>query len=287
MRSRQFRAWWISCTLAVAIAVLATSYLQSWLFGAGPSRMTDEELARVASSIELGEAFLSTTDIDAPFGFLIMDMLERRYRRLDYPEALDRFEARVARLSDSGNLASAHLWSRLGRPGTTFDDEAYAAIVVPLDKIALRALYCDALPLDSAWDEIARAGLLHSDYGRTHVGFALLLAADLECPAPLDAETREQMLRDLARMTREREADDVAIEAAVFLQHLGEGERVSDGFVNDMLAAQRDNGGWAWEPDREGGENWHTTSLAVWFLLERKRAPTYDGLVAGVVRRAP
>lgn len=268
---------------AVAIAL----GLMVWFERVPRPAPVDTRAERISRAISRAERFLVTTEVDGPFGLLVMDMLGRRHGWDGFDEPLPRFEARMARLTSVHNSDGPTLWRRIADRATPLDADALGRLVpTDLDYLTTSALYCDVIPLGTAWREVAYRALEDSDYHKTHVVLALLMAQDLGCPDPLDMASRNQAFDDLAYITRFREPGDVAIESAAFLGYLGEGYRVDEGFADAVLSAQLPDGGWAWEPwaSREG--NWHTTSLALWFLHDLIRAP-HDSFVTRSEGRAP
>jgi hypothetical protein len=110
---------------------------------------------------------------------------------------------------------------------------------------------------------------------------AIMWIEDNRCARPYSEDLRERVIADTAKLIRAGDGvtTDLELEAAAFLAYLGEGGRIPREFVDDVVAAQRPNGGWAIAspyPDTNG----HTTGFALWFLHETLSPGRTERMVA-------
>jgi hypothetical protein len=64
---------------------------------------------------------------------------------------------------------------------------------------------------------------------------------------------------------------DLRLEVAAFLHLVGQGTRVSDAFVERVLATQNADGGWGQAREQQGRSDWHSTTLGLLLLLQLSR----------------
>jgi hypothetical protein len=143
-------------------------------------------------------------------------------------------------------------------------------------RVMVSGLYCDVRPLTdddlAAWQRELGAG----GYGPTHVLLAWFFMEDLGCEDPRAASLAEEAVQLVAAELGSRAStsplelavDDLSVEQIVVLAEAGRADLVGSGWVDAIVAAQRDDGRWQWrgplaEPDTF---DWHATALAVWAL---------------------
>lgn len=196
----------------------------------------------------------------------VIDYVSRRWRLEELqgarplassvPAVLDRHNPEVG-FWRAGVLPSPSVSSTLGQLGT----------------LESRFLYCDLIPLTTTVAGEVADGL-QTPYGATHLLWWLSWADELDCQLPQGVDRTkvvQQIVADF-RVARTRPdnapVNDLSIEQATILAAEGEGSRVPDDWTAKLVAAQLRNGAWAHNlPGSTPGQDWHSTMLAVWYLL--------------------
>lgn len=238
----------------------------------------------LSGAIRRGEAYLRTRQeqID-PTLLLVLDFLARRYDVGWMDEAAARVRtagaptpcaggeagcerppvlASIRRLVDpSVRVTAAELQALAETPGNT------------LDSFTFRALHCRTVPLSGDYPQHIAAWLDPSRdfHDPPHAALALQWAIEQGCldaaAAPI-ARLREQAIEQLVRVA-DGVPRDQPIEAVAMLGYLGARDRVQRGWLETIVAAQREDGGWGEAADQPSND--HTTILALWVLLEQTR----------------
>jgi hypothetical protein len=222
------------------------------------------------SAIRFFAARVEGTD---PSWAAIFPYLERRYG-LVVRDARGAPLRAPAASGARGELAA--VYRRLFDPAATIRPERIAALPSAIDRLTALALHCDriALPPDFR-DALGRATEL-GGYALTHAALAGQWTLENRCAGfaelrPLQAEQVERLAAlagDRAGLGASHEAGyDLWIEALAMLHYLGAGGRVRGDWLAELLASQREDGGWSRSP-REDRSDPHATALALWVLLE-------------------
>jgi hypothetical protein len=244
-------------------------------------REVDE--GRIETSIERAVGYLSSHLDEIEWGnLLVADHLHRNWDidRLDGARGL------ALELAERGEAGDE--WPAMGRffgPDHPPPDEssAHESGSAPM----LAALYCDVAPMSPEDVDAIRQMLASGGYDATHAGFAVGWMRELGCEADdelLDAVVERiateldgyLVLVDETAASHDLEVDavadrpwvtDLALEQSAALGYLGAGDLVDDRWVAHVVAAQRDDGGWADLAVDDSQSHWHPTLLAAWTLL--------------------
>lgn len=169
------------------------------------------------------------------------------------------------------------IYRRIDDPTAQVDKAAIAALPTPIDRITASALHCDRIPLPDDWLAILGKASRAGAYALTHAVLATEWTVELGCRrrdevTALHAEQvrlLEQLIEQRAALAgRYESATDLWIEAMAMLAYSGAGDRIRQPWVDDLLAAQRADGGWPRHP-RATRSDPHATALALWVVLER------------------
>jgi hypothetical protein len=226
-----------------------------------------------AEAIADGISFLQKAHWELDFVYLY-SYLQPQNHWPDLPAQRDN-----ARIADSLRAAGTDqalrildqmtLFERLRNPAFVLDRNKMTAGQEE-DAITVPALYCDAYPLDSAtYFPKLRAEMAVGDYRLTHALLAVLWLQEHQCFAPRDLRAlREALVAGCsAIIARYPSWMDLNIEAAALQQAAG--ERISQDWIDGVIAAQRPDGGWLDIPQHTAS-NTHTTILALWLLAPGK-----------------
>ena len=234
----------------------------------------DEDTTALLTARDAGIGFFATRvqSVD-PSWANVFGYLYKRYRL----EARSAEGAALHRVP--GNQARPEMeaiFRRLTDPEAAVEAARIARLESQIDRVTASALHCDRIPLPDNWIEVLRAASKAGGYALTHAALASEWTREAGCarPAAIAALQQEQVLALVALVEgRAQLADsfrtpvDLWIEAIAMLSYLGASDRVQPAWIDDLLAAQRADGGW---PAQEGGvSNPHATALALWVLSDR------------------
>lgn len=159
---------------------------------------------------------------------------------------------------------------------TVVASEAELKRLTGIDRITSAALYCDLYRLPSTFFSDLRKMAVSGGYNLTHATLALFMLKSKNCAAD-EATFRSEVdfqVKRLSHMLKRIRADtDLGIEAIVMLYMTRQAPHLRDTppaveprWIVQILDAQDADGSW--------DQNDHTTVLAIWALLEARRAGT-------------
>ena len=242
--------------------------------GGNASNLSEEAQQAVSDGAEFLQANIDQID---PLHLSGLDHIYRRWGVEPLASFGAAASAAASRLppSGSGVPTEEQALARLVDPARRVPP-AGAASLPDTSRVMVSGLYCDVRPLTtddlSAWERELSAG----GYGPTHVLLAWFFMEDLGCDDARAAALAEEAIDLVAAELGTRAStsplewavDDLSVEQIVVLAEAGRADLVGSGWVDAIVAAQRDDGRWQWggplaEPDPF---DWHATALAVWAL---------------------
>lgn len=271
----------------IAAAVLAAG-LWHWRSHAGPpapfpcaepSGLVGDDPA-AAEAIARGEAFLQTRSGPInPAMTLVLDFVGRRYgvpwmRASADPLRTPSAATPCAGEGECGTPPSLYAYRRMIDPAAEIPADQYPTGNT-LDAFTAVALHCRTNGLPAEYPQRIAHWLdpAGGDYDPTHAALAMQWAIEQGCldlgsEAVRALRTRaiEQLLAAAAGVPR-----DQSIEALAMLDYVGEWRCVRAAWIDEVIRAQRWDGGWG--DGAEQPSNEHTTTLALWVLLARTRPP--------------
>ena len=266
--SRPFRA------LSVALlGVLGVSVSACGAAG-NASNLSAEAQRAVSEGAEFLQANIDQID---PLHLSGLDHIYRRWGVEPLASFGEAASAAASRLppSESGVPTEEEALARLVDPARRVPPDGTASLS-DTSRVMVTGLHCDVRPL--AEDDLAvwQRELGAGGYGPTHVLLAWFFMEDLGCDdsraAALAEEAIDLVAAELATRSTisplEWAVDDLTVEQIVVLAEAGRTDLVGSGWVDAIVAAQRDDGRWQWagpmaDPDPF---DWHATALAVWAL---------------------
>jgi hypothetical protein len=168
------------------------------------------------------------------------------------------------------------IYRRIDDPSAAITKQQIADLPTPIDRITATALHCDRIPVPDDWIEILRKGSAAGAYALTHSVVATEWTVENGCRARADvAALQQEQITLLVRFIEQRHElagrfdaiTDMWIEAVDMLYYIGARESVQSAWIDEILALQRDDGGWPRHP-RAPRSDPHATALAIWVLLE-------------------
>ena len=200
-----------------------------------------------------------------PHALLWLDVIHRRFGIEEFTDSLQLYDQVLNELP--GEQLQLHVFRRIvdhDNPIQQRDLERF----VGLDRIVVPALYCDRFGLSDDYAELLENNVSFEEYELTHVLLALIWMQDNGCKVPLSDSSIKNLYRaNAALINNDSFVEDLELEAAAFLYLAGQGGLVQDFFIERVIAAQNDDGGWCISGDRQDESNWHPTVLGLLLLL--------------------
>lgn len=168
------------------------------------------------------------------------------------------------------------IYQRVDDPRAAISKQQIAALPTAIDRITASALHCDRIPLPDDWIEILRQGSAAGAYALTHSVLATEWTVEQGCRSRAEiAALREDQIGLLAGLIERRHElvdqfdaiTDIWIEAVTMLYYVGARDRVRAEWIEELLAGQREDGGWPRHPSAARSDP-HATALAIWVLCE-------------------
>jgi hypothetical protein len=201
-----------------------------------------------------------------PYALLWLDVIHRRFGIPAFADALQRYDQELAECPQEAPLL--RVFRRIADHDNPLQDEDLQAVSADTDHITVPALYCDRLGLPANYPAMLEEAAIRGGYLLTHVLLACIWIQENGCEAPLTNSFIENIYRaNAALISDDSVVEDLELEAAAFLYLAGQGALVDAAFVERVIAAQNDNGGWPLYPDRPGDSDWHPTILGLLLLL--------------------
>jgi len=171
---------------------------------------------------------------------------------------------------DPGAREFVRVYRRLVDPQASIDQASIDALASEIDRVTATALYCDRLGLpDDFAQRLDRLAERSDEYALPHAMMATGWAIENRCLGSEVAKgLRDRQVKAAEGRLAQRAPGairDAPIETVSILYYLGERSHVKAEWVEAVLDAQLESGGWA-----NGGASAddHTTALALWVLLE-------------------
>ena len=221
-------------------------------------------------AVETAIAWLVEMTPEDPVAFLSLAVLERRFSIKEFAEMRELYVQEI-------ESASGREQRRLQAFRRLIDAEAVVeaadleAITDGIDALTGRALNCQKHPLPSGFELTLRTAINKGDYLLTHSALALQWLEENGCSSAWSRRLHSIALQQMAKIIEvDLRVTDLELEAATFLYYMGHEHLVPPGYIDNVLATQREDGGWSGDSALvpETG-HWHATSLALWMLEER------------------
>jgi hypothetical protein len=215
-----------------------------------------------------------------PYALLWLDVMHRRFGVAAFADALQRYDQVLAANPQDASLL--RVFRRIADHDNQLQDEDLQAVVIDVDRITVPALYCDQQGLTINYPAMLEGAAVQGGYMLTHALLACIWIQENGCEVPLSASFIKDIYRATAALINDDSVvEDLELEAAAFLYLAGQGALVNDAFIDRVIAAQHDDGGWAQYLDRPNESDWHPTILGLFLLLQREYpADSYPPMLA-------
>jgi hypothetical protein len=201
-----------------------------------------------------------------PYALLWLDAMYRRFGITEFADALQRYDQVLSENPPDAPLL--RVFRRIADHDNPLQDVDLQAVEVEVDRITVPALYCDRLGLSADYPVLLEMEANKGGYMLTHVLLALIWIQENGCEAPVSNDFIENVYRaNAALINDDSVVEDLELEAAAFLYLAGQSKLVNNAFVEHVIAAQHDDGGWAQYLDKPNESDWHPTILGLFLLL--------------------
>ena len=200
-----------------------------------------------------------------PHALLWLDVIHRRFGIEEFVNSLQRYDQVLNELL--GQPLQLRVFRRIADHDNPLQ-KGDLEMVVDLDRVIVPALYCDRLGLPDEYAALLKEKVSLGGYELTHVLLACIWIQDNGCEVPLSGGFIENIYRaNAALIGDDPVVEDLELEAAAFLYLAGKGKLVDNAFIEYVIAAQNDDGGWSISGDTAEESNWHPTVLGLLLLL--------------------
>ena len=205
-----------------------------------------------------------------PFILLDLNVIYRQFGITEFADALNQYDQLLAK--NPANAPLLRIFRRIADyDNTPQDDDFYAVTDVAddLNRITVPALYSDRLDLPDSYLLELNNAADSGGYLLTHALLATIWLEENHCEQiQIPSDFAESLYYDTAALIGNGSVvNDLEVEAADFLYTVGQGELVSDAFVQRVIATQNYDGGWSASSDTPVSSHPHTSVLALSLLL--------------------
>jgi hypothetical protein len=224
---------------------------------------------QVRNAVAKGIEFLDRTR--EPYGLLFMDLMHRRFGVPQFADALKRYDEEIGKRPKEAPVL--RVLRRAGDANNPLRPDDWDHVQIQTDRILATALYCDRLGLPSSFAEVLGKAVNAGGYHATHALLTWTWVQDNRCKLAVPDGFVERLYGTVAAILEDRPdtVTDLKLEAAAFLCLARQGKRVAPGFIGQVVAIQRPDGGWGKpntpDPAKPDESSWHSTTLALLLLL--------------------
>lgn len=200
-----------------------------------------------------------------PHALLWVDVIHRRFGIEDFADSLQRYDQVLNELP--GEQLQLHVFRRIADYDNPIQQRDLDRFV-GLDSIVVPALYCDRFGISDDYTDLLENNVSFGEYELTHVLLAVIWMQENGCEVPLSDSSIKNLYRaNAALINNDSVVEDLELEAAAFLYLAGQEGLVKDFFIERVITAQNDDGGWSISGDSQDNSGWHPTVLGLLLLL--------------------
>lgn len=200
-----------------------------------------------------------------PHALLMLDVLHRHFGIEEFADSLQRYDEILEKNPQNTML---RLFRRIAYHGTVIQEGDLNAISVDLDFVTVPALYSDQLGLSDDYIKTLTEAANGEGYLLTHALLACIWIQENGCESALPEGLIEKVCEDTAALVgNDPIVEDLELEAAVLLYLAGQGQLVDETFIEKVIEAQNEDGGWSISSTNPNESNEHATVFALTLLL--------------------
>jgi hypothetical protein len=217
-------------------------------------------------------------DSHEPYALLWLDVIYRRFGITEFADALQRYDQIISEKPDKAPVL--RVFRRIADYDNPLQEGDLDEVSDYLDRITVPALYCDRVEPSSGYSRTLTSAASNGEYTLTHALLALIWLQENGGEVWLPDNFMEDVYFATAGLINyDSVVDDLELEAAAFLYLAGQGDLVDEFFIEQVIAAQNTDGGWAVPSESES--NWHSSVLGLLLLLHLKYpADSYPPVLA-------
>jgi hypothetical protein len=206
-----------------------------------------------------------------PHALLWLAVMHRRFRIEQFAGALQRYDEVLAEQPERAPLL--RVLRRFADRDSPLRPDDWDFVTDPSDRLLVCALYCDRVGLPRSFAEMLRKAASAGGYYLPHVMLVCFFIRENGCAFELPPGFMDRVYEASAAIIDEDPTivSDLKLEVAAFLNLVGQGARVSDVFVEHVLASQNADGGWGQSRAAHGRSDWHSTTLGLLLLVQLTR----------------
>jgi len=249
-----------SIVFALCVTVLCILLVVTLLYPANQPKTLQNAVTKAIDYLK------ESTD---PYALLWLDMIHRRFGIEEFSATLQRYDQLIA--ENPQNASMLRVFRRIADHNNQVQEGDFQALHFNVDFITAPALYCDRFGLPDDYPALLENAANRGGYMLTHVLLALIWIQENGYEMPVSNDFVDDVNRDTAALIGDDPVmGDLKLEAAAFLYLAGQGKLVNETFIERVIAAQHDDGGWAKYINRPDESDWHPTILGLLILLHVK-----------------
>jgi len=210
-------------------------------------------------------------DSREPHALLWLAVMHRRFQIEQFADALQRYDDVLAEQPEQAPLR--RVLRRFADRDNPLRPDDWDSVTDPSDRLLVCALYCDRVGLPRSFAEMLRKAASAGGYYLPHVMLVWFWIRENGCAFELPAGFMDRVYEASAAIIDHDPTivSDLRLEVAAFLNLVGQGGRVSQVFVEQVLKNQNADGGWGQARDAQGRSDWHSTTLGLLLLVQLSR----------------
>jgi hypothetical protein len=199
-----------------------------------------------------------------PYTLLQLNFLYRRFGIAEFADSLQRYDQILA--ANSENASLLRIFRRIADYDNTVEPSDFHAATADVDKITVPALYSDRFALPGDYLSKLKEAANGEGYLLTHALLATIWLQENHGEIP-DSFKASLYTANAELIGNDLVMNDLEIEAAAFLYVAGQGSQVDFAFVQRVITAQNQDGGWSYSNETPDVSNWHSSVLGLMLLL--------------------
>jgi hypothetical protein len=215
-----------------------------------------------------------------PYELLMLNVMYRRFGITAFADSLQLYDEELSERPDDAPLL--RVFRRIADHDNQLQPGDLDAVSIDIDQITVPALYCDRLGFSDRYADILEQATFMGGNLLPHIVLARIWTKENGCEWPKPESWMETAYGETADLIGDDPlVDDLKLEAAAFLYLAGQGSKVSDNFIDRVLATQNNDGGWPSSSYIQGESVGHATVLALMLLLHvQNPADSYPPMLA-------
>ncbi|MEM2099369.1 MAG: hypothetical protein QXU99_06490 [Candidatus Bathyarchaeia archaeon] len=208
-------------------------------------------------------------DTREPYALLWLDAMYRRFQIAEFADAIQKYDEEITNRPSEASIL--RVFRRIADHNNQLHQGDLQAVTFDTDRVTVPALYCDRFGLPDDYAATLEREANRGGYYLTHVLLALIWIEENGCEPPVPNEFIQNIYQSTAALIGvDPVVEDLELEAAAFLYLAGRGDLVSNAFIDRVIEAQNDDGGWTRFHETPGNSDWHATVLGLFILLHVK-----------------